>query len=70
MCFEKVSRKLLSELTIGESRLVIERPSNNAGASTQSYASRAGIKVTTKSCFVVIPTDDAMIKAVLVTRVQ
>lgn len=66
-----VTRDRLSKLAIGESVIVTERPSNrNAGASVQSYASRAGIKVETKQCFIVIPSDERMEKAVCVTRTQ
>jgi hypothetical protein len=69
--FPQVNRALIREMPVVSSRVMTERDSvRNAGASIQSIAHRQAIKVTTKKCFVVIPTEDRMITAVFVTRVR
>ena len=66
-----VTRKLLSEMSIGDSRVFIENRSvKNSGAAVTSYAHRAKIKVKTETCFIVIPTTLLTIKAVIVQRLQ
>lgn len=66
-----VSRKRLSAMAIGDTSIFRERPSvKNAGASVQSYAMRAFVTVQTKRCFIVIPSDEQMVKAVAVTRLK
>ena len=57
--FPVVTRHLLAQLKVGERRVISETPSQgaskNAGKSCTSYALRAGIRVTTHKCYVVVP---------------
>jgi len=68
---QKVSRKLLSTMQVGETRVFTEakKKRQNAGSEAASYAIRANIKITTKACLVFLPSEEATVKAVLVTRV-
>ena len=69
--FLRVNRKQLEKLSVGESAIFTEHESTkNAGASVASYAIGAGIRVSTKRCFIVLPSDDKMIKAICVTRLE
>lgn len=69
--FNYVSRKELASMKVGESRVLLEKDTvKNAGASVVSYALRAKIKVTTRRCFVFVPTTEETIKGVLVTRLE
>lgn len=73
MQFAKVTRALLEAMADGESRIVLEAGKAAKGAPgklTQSYANRAGYKVTTRACLIVIPSDDELHRAVLVTRIS
>lgn len=65
----QVTRKLLSGMQCGESRVFTEK-THNAGAMATGYALRANIKITTEACLVVIPATAKAIKAVIVTRVE
>lgn len=70
MKIDCVSTKRLKTMTIGDSRIFTE-PNNtkNSGSPSQSFAYRAGIQITTTTCFVVVPSTITTIKAVIVTRV-
>lgn len=69
--FNQVTRKLLSQMSVGESTIFTEAQYvKNAGQSVTALAIRAGIRVTTKRCFIVFPSEDTMTKAVCVTRVS
>ena len=68
MMIPLASRMRLAALSVGESVVLRENSGANAGALSQSYASRAGIKITTRQCFVVVPSSEEMIKALLITR--
>lgn len=65
----KVSTKQLKSMEIGESRIFIEigLGTKNAGAQSQAYAHRAGVKIQTKACLIVLPDSAETIKAVIVT---
>ena len=65
-----VTRKLLSEMAIGDCRVFIENRSvKNSGAAVTSYAHRAKIKVKTETCFILTPSTLVTIKAVIVQRI-
>lgn len=65
----KVTAARLKEMKVGDSVVFTEPMSRNIGKATQSYAIRAGVKVTTKLCLVVIPATAETIRAVIVKRV-
>jgi len=66
----RVSVKLLESLRVGDTCVVTEPPSRRgAGSSVTGYASRAGIKVTTAACVIVLLRSAETVRAVLVTRV-
>ena len=67
--FPQVSRALLSKMDVEEIKIFSEpKKTKNAGAPTQSYATRAKIQVTTHSCYVIIPKTNEMFKGILVKR--
>lgn len=68
--FPKSSVALLRAMEVGESRVLTERHSKNAGAPTSAAAVRAGVKVKTNKCLVVIPHTEKLMPAVLVTRTK
>jgi len=66
----RVSAKRLKAMDIGDCCVFSEPDSaKNAGAASQSFASRAGIKITTAACLIVMPSTAEIVKAVVVTRV-
>ena len=66
----RASTKRLKAMLVGDSYVFLEPAgTKNAGAPSQSYASRAGVKITTTSCLVVVPSSAAVVKAVIVTRI-
>ena len=74
--FPVVTRHLLAQLKVGERRVISETPlqetRKNAGKSCTSYALRAGIRVTTHKCYVVVPGKDGteqLLEGGLVERV-
>ena len=66
----RVSAKRLKAMEVGDCCIFTE-PDNtkNVGSPSQSYASRANIKITTTACLIVVPSTAATIKAVIVTRI-
>jgi len=66
----RVSAKRLKAMVVGEC-CVFSEPDNtkNVGAPSQSFANRAGIKITTAACLIVVPSTTVTVKAVVVTRV-
>lgn len=65
------SRAILDALPVGCS-FILREPEGIpcAGSNVQSFAARCGITVTTSKCFIVIPSTEETIIAVLVTRVE
>ncbi len=66
----RVSAKRLKAMAVGDC-CVFSEPDNtkNAGAPSQSFAGRAGVKITTAACLIVVPSTTMTVKAVVVTRV-
>lgn len=66
---DRVTAKRLKAMVVGECR-VFSEPDNtkNAGAPSQGFASRAGVKITTTACLVVVPSTAVTVKAVIVVR--
>jgi hypothetical protein len=67
----RVTRKKLAELELNESIIVTEakNPKAGTGAQCQCYATRAGIKISTKKCFLTDANTGELISiAVIVTR--
>jgi hypothetical protein len=67
--FPKATAKILRSMEDGETRILTESEKVYAGSAVQSFATRAGLQVTTTQCFVVLPKRTELIKAVSVTRV-
>lgn len=67
----RVSSKRLKAMQVGDT-CVFSEPDNtkNAGAPSQSFAVRAGVKITTTACLIVLPSTAATVKAVIVTRLS
>lgn len=66
----KASVAVLRDMKVGESRVLIERDHKNVGAPTSAAAHRAGVKVKTSKCLIVVPHTEHLISAVLVTRTK
>lgn len=70
-CLNRVSTKRLAAMAVGETQVFSESEgTKTAGSQTQCYAIRAGVKVATRVCLVVIPTTATTVKALLVTRIE
>jgi len=67
---QRSSSSILRDMKVGETRVLTERSHKNAGSPTTSYAYRAGVKVTTNKCLIVVPHKEELIAALLVTRVE
>ena len=66
---KKISSKSLKTMAVGDCCLFTEpETTKNAGASSQAFASRCGIKIRTTGCFVLIPKTTETFKAVIVER--
>ena len=68
--FPKSSVPVLRAMEVGESRVLTERDHQNVGAPTAASAHKAGVKVKTNKCLIVIPHTEELMPAVLVTRTK
>lgn len=65
----KLGVKEVRELSVGDSLVVRPGGGKNPNASIKSTASKEKVGLTTQKCYVVVPDDDEMYHAILVTRV-
>jgi len=66
---KKVSAKELKMMSVGDCCVFTEpETTKNAGATSQAFASRCGIKIKTTSCFLLIPATSETVKTVIVER--
>lgn len=64
----KISVSKLKTMRKHESRIFTENATKLQGAPSQSYASRADIRIKTQKCYVILPKPSMLMRAVIVTR--
>lgn len=66
----KVTALRLKDLEFNESQIFTERDIKYPGAASQSFATRAGIKIKTEKCLIVDPKTLNTISAIIVTKMK